>query len=364
MPELHVLSETGDFPIRCEEPIHHGKVRTVYTLSLEESRKLAGARGFSVGADAQLAVMVISDRISAFECHWVAEGEMAGVPGKGAALNAIAAHWFQRFKESGLGNHHIVDIPHPLVWIVQKARPIMMEAIARQYITGSMWRAYQKGKRTFGGQTLSDDLTKNQRLDDLLLTPSTKGILSGIPGVPEVDDTPVPRQLVREHWSAFAFEQPEHVAQVEEMLRQGFAVISKELDGVDQIFVDTKFEFGYVTNAAGDSEILYMDEVGTPDSSRMWDKSAYEQGEIVDYCKESFRQFLLETLDRDILTTGSRIEERKAMAAQYRVPLDEMMDVSNRYRYIAEQITGQPLTVEERPHEAIQDALASYGLLR
>lgn len=364
MAEMNVLSVTSDFPILCVEPIHHGKVRTMYSLSLEESRKLAEKNGFAIHPDTQLAVMVISDRISAFECHWVAEGEMAGVPGKGAALNSIAAHWFGRFVEAGLGSHHIVDIPHPLVWIVQKARPIMVEAIARQYITGSMWRAYNKGQRTFGGQTLSDSYAKNQKLNELLLTPSTKGVVTGIPGVPEEDDTPITREQVREHWKSFAFEDLSHVDTVEQMLQQGFQLISNSLDNVGQIFVDTKFEFGYVTTPDGSNSIVYMDEVGTPDSSRMWDKSAYEQGEIVDYCKESFRQFLLSTLDNDILTTGSRLQERKSMAAAYRVPLAEMMDVSARYQFIAEQITGKPLPQVERPYEAISDALASYGLLR
>jgi len=88
--------------------------------------------------------MVISDRLSAFECMWRAEGGLDGVPGKGAALNAISGHWFQRFGEAGLARSHILETPHPLVWVVQRAKPIMIEAIARQYITGSMWRAYER----------------------------------------------------------------------------------------------------------------------------------------------------------------------------------------------------------------------------
>ena len=69
---------------------------------------------------------------------------------QGAALNAIANHWFKLFREKGLADSHILDVPHPLVWIVQKCKPVMIEAIARQYITGSMWRDYNKvyGKGT------------------------------------------------------------------------------------------------------------------------------------------------------------------------------------------------------------------------
>ena len=123
----------------------------MYWLSNKHSKRLIASKGYNVAADAPLAVMVISDRISAFDCIWHGEGGLWGVPGKGAALNAVANYWFARFREAGLADSHIVDTPHPLVWIVQKARPVMVEAIARQYITGSMWRAYKAGERMFCG---------------------------------------------------------------------------------------------------------------------------------------------------------------------------------------------------------------------
>jgi len=118
-----VLAVNNDLPIRTDQPIHNGKVRSVYWLTLSDSERLIRERGYPVAPDAPLAVMVISDRISAFECIWKGEGGMAGVPGKGAALNAVANHWFERFRDQGLADSHILDIPHPLVWIVQNARP-------------------------------------------------------------------------------------------------------------------------------------------------------------------------------------------------------------------------------------------------
>ena len=179
-----VLAVNNDLPIRTGQPVHSGKVRSVYWLTDADSARLIQSRGYNVAPDAPLAIMVISDRISAFECIWHGEGGMNGVPGKGAALNAISNHWFKRFREQGLADSHILEIPHPLVWIVQRARPVMVEAIARQYITGSMWRAYASGDREVCGIQLPDDLEKDQKLPDLLITPSTKGILTGIPGVP------------------------------------------------------------------------------------------------------------------------------------------------------------------------------------
>jgi phosphoribosylaminoimidazole-succinocarboxamide synthase len=129
-----VLAVNDDLPIRTDAPVHSGKVRSVYWLTETDSARLVAERGYDVAADAPLAVMVISDRLSAFECIWHAEDGLRGVPGKGAALNAISNHWFRLFKERGLAQSHILEIPHPLVWIVQKARPVMIEAIARQYI--------------------------------------------------------------------------------------------------------------------------------------------------------------------------------------------------------------------------------------
>ncbi len=127
-----VLAASNDLPIRTEQPVHSGKVRSVYWLSDKESQRLIAAQGYDVAENAQLAVMAISDRISAFECIWHAQDRMAGVPGKGAALNAISSYWFEQFRQQGLADSHILDVPHPLVWIVQKARPVMIEAIARQ----------------------------------------------------------------------------------------------------------------------------------------------------------------------------------------------------------------------------------------
>jgi len=146
-----ILAINNDLPIRTDSPIHSGKVRSVYSLTAEDSRRLIQLKGYKVATDAPLAVMIISDRISAFDCIWRGEAGMDGVPGKGAALNAISSYWFKLFSEKKLADSHILDIPHPFVWIVQKAKPVMIEAICRNYITGSMWRSYSKGEREFCG---------------------------------------------------------------------------------------------------------------------------------------------------------------------------------------------------------------------
>lgn len=360
-----VLAVNDDLPIRTDVPVHSGKVRSVYWLTEEDSRRLIQEKGYDVAADAPLAIMVISDRISAFECIWQGEGGMQGIPGKGAALNAISNHWFKLFREQGLADSHILDIPHPFVWIVQKAKPVMIEAICRQYITGSMWRAYDKGEREFCGIQLPDNLQKDQKLPELLITPSTKGIISGVPGVPEVDDVNITRDDIANNFEAFKFKSADDIAQYEKLLKEGFNVISEELAKLDQVFVDTKFEFGYVTDAAGNEKLIYMDEVGTPDSSRIWDGPNYREGKVIENSKEGFRQMLLNHFpDPDILLNKNRMEERYALARDNALPEAVMMKVSETYVGIAEKIIGEKLVLSDNPKAEIIEILRDqYGLI-
>ncbi len=360
-----VLAVNNDLPIRTEQPVHSGKVRSVYWLTAEDSKRLIKEKGYNVHEDAELAVMVISDRISAFECIWTGEGGMKGVPGKGAALNAISNHWFKLFREHGLADSHILDIPHPLVWIVQKAKPVMIEAICRQYITGSMWRSYGKGEREFCGIQIAEGLEKDQKLPELLITPSTKGILTGIPGVPEIDDVNITRDDITNNFEAFQFRTQDDIAQYEKLLKEGFDVISDELEKLDQVFVDTKFEFGYVTDAEGKEKLIYMDEVGTPDSSRIWDGPAYREGKVVENSKEVFRQELLNHFpDADILVNKDRMEERYALARENELPATLIQKVSDTYVGIAEKITGEKLAQSDNPKAEIIDILSrEYALI-
>jgi phosphoribosylaminoimidazole-succinocarboxamide synthase len=360
-----VLAVNNDLPVRSDQPVHSGKVRSVYWLTAADSRRLIIEKGYAVAADAPLAIMVISDRISAFECIWHGEGGMNGVPGKGAALNAISNHWFKLFREHGLADSHILDIPHPLVWVVQKARPVMIEAIARQYITGSMWRAYQNGEREFCGIKIADNLGKDQKLPELLITPSTKGIMTGIAEIPEADDVNVSRKNLLDNLAAFGFRRAEDIGSYEKLLAEGFQLISNELAKIDQIFVDTKFEFGYVTDKHGNEKLIYMDEVGTPDSSRIWDGPSYRQGKVLENSKEGFRQLLLKHFpDPDILLNKNRMEERTALARDNALPTEVLMQVSKTYTDIAEKITGQALTLSENPKAEIINILRNnYGVI-
>ena len=360
-----ILAVNNDLPIRTTLPVHSGKVRSVYWLTAEDSQRLIKQKAYQVPLDTPLAIMVISDRISAFDCIWHGENGLNGVPGKGAALNAISNHWFNLFKQQGLADSHILDIPHPFVWIVQKAKPVLIEAICRQYITGSMWRAYEKGERDFCGITLPEDLVKDGKLNELLFTPSTKGVLRNIPGVPEADDVNITRQNIAQNYQAFNFESADDISLYEKLLSEGFNVISRELAKLGQIFVDTKFEFGYVKDLQGKPKLIYMDEVGTPDSSRIWDAEQYQQGNIVENSKEGFRQLLLKHFpDPDILLNKERMPEREALARDNALPVEVLMDISRTYIGIAQKITGKDIELSANPKaEIIQILRDEYQLI-
>jgi len=365
MSTYKVMDVNDDLAIRVSGPVHSGKVRSVYKLTDEDSRRLIAEKGYKIAADTPLAIMIISDRISAFECIWKGENGLNGVPGKGAALNAISAHWFKSFNDAGLAGNHIVDVPHPYIWIVRQAQPVMVEAIARNYITGSMWRAYSKGTRDFCGIALEEGLQSNQKLASLLITPSTKGIITGVSEVPEVDDVNISRENIVNNLQAFKFNSVADVDLYEKLLTEGFSLITEQLAEVEQIFVDTKFEFGYVKDLQGNDELIYIDEVGTPDSSRIWDEKAFQKGEIVENSKEGFRQMLLNSVPNpELLLAKDKMTERLAMAESIELSEAQILAVSETYTSIAEKITGQKVQVPADPKAEIIEILdRDYGLI-
>merc|ERR1712188_105302 len=191
--------------------------------------------------------------------------------------------------------------------------------------------------------------------------------MGGIPGVPAVDDVNISRSDIEKNYKAFNFSSLSHINDYEKLLVEGFNVISDALKELDQIFVDTKFEFGYVTDRSGKEKLIYMDEVGTPDSSRIWDGPAYRNnGKVIENSKEGFRQLLLKHFpDPDILLNKDRMEERKALAKNNLLPQSVLMEVSKTYSDIAEKITGQALRISEDPRSEILTILdAQYGLIR
>tara|TARA_Y100000034_G_scaffold132726_1_gene196399 strand:+ start:9900 stop:11018 length:1119 start_codon:yes stop_codon:yes gene_type:complete len=359
-----VLTITNDFPIRNQE-IHDGKVRSVYWLTDEDSKRIIEEYGFAkqpfdIHQDSTLGIMITSDRISAFDVNWQSE-KLAGIPGKGVYLNAISNYWFNLFEEKLNIDNHLLDDPHPQVWLVQKAEPIKIEAIAREYITGSMWRAYNSGERIFCGMKLPNDLEKNQNLGAIHLTPTTKGSLA-IKGLPSGEDANLTRDQITLNWEKLGFKSLSDVLNCEEMLIKGFELARDYLFNENEILVDTKLEFGYVRYNNGNSNMIIIDEVITPDSSRLWDLENHNKGKYVENSKEPFRDFLLTKsgLEANVLLNSQRMDERRKLAAEYKVPTEVFMEVSDTYRNIARKITNitDPAQGVENPREEIIQTLS------
>jgi phosphoribosylaminoimidazole-succinocarboxamide synthase len=218
---------------------YSGKVRENYTRGHERT-------------------IVVTDRISAFDVV------LGTIPFKGQVLNGLALHWFSL--TSDVFPNHLVDVPDPQVMRVVECIPIPVEFVVRGYLTGvsstSIWRAYERGDRTFCGHALPDGLRKHEKLPANLLTPSTKAAKGA-------HDESVSRdQLV----AMGAIDRAEF-DRLETRCLELFAFGQRAAAERGMILVDTKYELG----RRPDGEIVLIDEIHTPDSSRYWYMDGYAQ---------------------------------------------------------------------------------------
>ena len=203
-------------------------------------------------------LIVTTDRLSAFDRI------LARVPYKGQVLNQLAAWWFEQTK-SILPNH-LISIPDPNAAIVQKVNPLPVEVIVRGYITGvtstALWYRYSIGERNIYGYDFPEGLRKNQRLPEPIITPTTKGGETGQDErltCAEVVEKGILDEKIWDQVQASALS----------IFKRGQELASH----AGLILVDTKYEFG-ITDAG---QVMLIDEVHTPDSSRFWKADDYEK---------------------------------------------------------------------------------------
>ena len=253
-------------------------------------------------------IMVTTDRVSAFD-H-----VLGTIPFKGQILTEIANFWFEKTKY--IAPNHIISTPDPQVLIARKAETLPVEIIVRGYITGSLWREYEQGINGQYGFMLQEGLKKDQLFEVPLLTPSTKAQYG-------LHDEPITRKDI-----VSGLVEEEIYAQAEAYSLDFFAVGQEWASQQGLILVDTKYEFGMV-----DGELIVIDEIHTPDSSRYWVASEYEERfnvgknqKMLD--KENIRQWLIE---RGFVGEGSP----PPLTDEIRVTLAE------RYIELYNLITGQ-----------------------
>ena len=301
---------------------YRGKVRDTYAL------------------DDGRSVFITTDRQSAFD------RVLAAVPFKGQVLNQTARFWFDRTR--GICPNHVIDDPDPNVAIVRQLEMLPVEMVVRSYLTGStdtaIWPMYERGGRVLYGHPFPDGMKKNQRLDETILTPTTKGA-AGAHDVPVTPADAVARGLVSQ-------------AQWDELADKSLALFARGQEIAARnglILVDTKYEFGVDGNGA----VTLADEIHTPDSSRYWIAETYESrfaaGENPDSLdKEFLRLWVSERCD----PYSEPIPE---------IPAETLMEFSGRYIALYERVTGRAFErpradqpVKERIRAALARALPEY----
>ena len=245
-----------------------GKVRDVYDLG---NRLL----------------IVASDRISAFDVVMP-----NGIPGKGKVLTEMSLFWFQLL--SDVVDHHLVtadldEYPEILQpyrdqlegrsMIVVKADRIDVECVARGYLAGSGWKGYQDNGQVCG-ITLPAGLKESSRLDEPIFTPATKA--------EEGHDENISFERMCE------VVDPDLAKMMKDLTLEIYGRAREYAEGKGVIIADTKFEFGL-----SGGEIILIDEVLSPDSSRFWDRERYAPGQSQDSFDKQFLRDYLETLDWD-----------------------------------------------------------------
>lgn len=290
---MNALTQT-DFRFPTQIDVYHGKVRDVYSL-----------------ADGRL-VMVVTDRISAFDVILP-----EGIPYKGQVLNQIAAKFLDA--TTGICPNWKLATPDPMVTVGRRLKGFPLEMIVRGYLCGSAWRAYKSGVREICGVRLPEGMRENERFPEPIITPTTKAEL----GLHDED-------ISREEILARGLATPEEYAQLEKyalaLFRRGTEIAARR----GLILVDTKYEFG-----TDGKEIVLMDEIHTPDSSRYFYAEGYEER----FRKgEPQRQLSKEFVREWLMSEGFM---GKAGQQVPTMTPDIVAGISQRYVELYEQITGE-----------------------
>jgi phosphoribosylaminoimidazole-succinocarboxamide synthase len=212
-------------------------------------------------------LIVSTDRISAFDVVL-----SDGIPKKGEALNRLSAYWFNQTKN--IVPNHILDIADTRTVLVKKAIPIKIEFVIRGYLYGSAWENYTKGKPICGIQ-LPHGLKKAEKLPNPILSPTTK---ADVGHDVEISQKEVVRLIGKDT-----------AEEIHEICLKIYEKASKKAEKNGIIIADTKLEFGFCND-----ELLLIDELFTPDSSRFWPLDKYEVGkDQVSFDKQYVRDYLI-----------------------------------------------------------------------
>lgn len=309
------LKET-QFNFPGQTAFYKGKVRDVYTIANK------------------ILVMVVSDRISAFDVVLP-----RAIPYKGQVLNQIAAYFLDQTRD--IVPNWVLAVPDEMVTIGKICTPFKVEMVIRGYMAGHLWREYRSGKRTICGVALPEGLRENDKLPEPIITPTTKADVGHDMDISK--DEIIAQGIV----SAADYEALEQYAHA--LYQRGTEMAAKQ----GLILVDTKYEFG-----KADGKIYLIDEIHTPDSSRYFYADGYTERQAKG---EAQKQLSKEFVRQWLIENGFQGQEGQQVPEM----TDEIVQsISERYIELFENITGKKFqyaeetSVQERIEKQVSNALS------
>ena len=288
-----------DFNFPGQKGVYHGKVRDVYNI------------------DDELLVMVASDRISAFDVILP-----EGIPYKGQVLNQIAAKFLDA--TSDIVPNWKMATPDPMVTVGVRCEPFKVEMVVRGYLTGHAWREYKEGKRTICGEPMPEGMRENEKFPQPIITPTTKADEG------HDEDISKAERIERGIVSREDYEQLEKYTLA--LYQRGCEMAAEK----GLILVDTKYEFG-----KKDGQIILIDEIHTPDSSRYFYAEGYEERLAKG---EDQRQLSKEFVRQWLIANGFQGKEGQAVPEMTPEYCDSVTD---RYVELYENIVGEKFVKAE-----------------
>lgn len=282
-----------DYQFPGQKKVYKGKVRDVYTL------------------EDDLLVMVASDRISAFD-HILPKG----IPHKGQVLNQVATMFLDATKD--IVPNWLLGTPDPAVAIGYACEPIRVEMVIRGYLAGHAAREYNAGKRVLCGVELPEGMKENDKFPEPIITPATKA------------DEGHDEDISREDIIAKNIVPEEIYVQLEKYTRALFQRGTEMAAKQGLILVDTKYEFG-IRNG----EVMLIDEIHTPDSSRYFYADGYEERQQKG---ENQKQLSKEFVRQWLIENGFQGLDGQTMPV---MPEEFVQTVTDRYIELYEAITGK-----------------------
>lgn len=283
---------------------HQGKVRDIYVFGNKR-------------------LFITTDRQSAFD------KVLGHIPFKGQVLTAISEFWFR--KTADIIQNHLISVPDPNVLLVRECKLIPIEMVIRGYITGvtdtSIWGSYEKGERVIYGLKFPEGLKKNQKLPEYVITPTTKADFG-------LHDERLTEKEIRQR----RIVSPRIWKQMKEVSVALFARGQKIADKAGMILVDTKYEFGLDDKG----QLILIDEIHTPDSSRYWVKKTYE-----DRFKKGQEP---ESYDKEPLRIWFKEQGYKGEGRIPKMPPEFLAKMSMLYMSIYEKITGKKFVPDMSKH--------------